>query len=119
MIPKFVADWIENQAQYGYEDVFISMTRLRERAPEEVKFWFDNNPDTYARAWLDDYEVEKEKLYQVRDKDDTILCKVYGKVMIVGKAWCIGYGQEVYNLTEKEIKDYDKRYWVFAEEVTE
>ena len=66
VIPQFVADWIESQLKFGYEDVFISMTRLRERAPEEVKFWFNNNPDTYARAWMDGFEVEKEKLYYVR-----------------------------------------------------
>lgn len=117
VIPQFVADWIERQMKFGYEDVFISMTRLRERAPEKVKFWFDNNPDIYALAWLNGYEVAKEKLYHVKDNDETMLCKVYGKVMTAGKGWCIGYGQEVYHLTEKEIRDYDERYMAFAEEI--
>ena len=127
VIPKFVADWIEKQMKFGYEDVFISMTRLRERAPEKVKFWFRNNSDTYARAWLDGYEVEKEKLrkrvkYQVIIRDGEYirlyLCKHGDNVIIGTNDDYIEKYPEVTHLTEKEIKDYDERYWVFAKEVT-
>ena len=85
VIPQFVADWIERQMKFGYEDVFISMTRLRDRAPEKVKFWFDNNPDIYARAWLDGYEVEKEKLYRVRVGNSYVRFNLDGSIIGVKK----------------------------------
>lgn len=123
VIPQFVAEWIEKQMKFGYEDVFISMTRLRERAPEKVKFWFRNNSDTYARAWLDDYEVEKEKKYQVIIRDGEYirlyLCKHGYNVIIGTNDNYIEKCPEVTYLTEQEIKDYDERYWAFAQEVTE
>lgn len=125
VIPKFVADWIEEYKSIGLHCAMKDLYGNKDY--DNVARWlYHSDRETnlekekmLMRAWLDDYDVEVEKVYQVRDKNDTILCKVYGKVMIVGKAWCIGYGQEVYNLTEKEIKDYDERYWVFADEVTE
>ena len=119
VIPQFVVDWIKRQRKFGYESAFISMARLRNNAPEKVKFWFDNNPDTYARAWLDGYEVEKEKLYQV---------KIESQYLCVGKSnknfIALQYHEDIneaekYHYTEQEIKGIDKRYWAFAEEVTE
>lgn len=123
VIPQFVADWIERQMEFGYESAFISMTRLRNNAPEKVKFWFDNNPDTYARAWLDGYEVEKEKKYQVIIRDGEYirlyLCKHGDNVIIGTNDNYIEKCPEVTYLTEQEIKDYDERYWAFAEEITQ
>lgn len=31
----------------------------------QVSEWVNNNVDPFARAWLDGYEVEKERLYTV------------------------------------------------------
>ena len=115
-IPQFVVDWIEKQMKFGYEDVFISMTRLRERAPEKVKFWFRNNSDTYARAWLDGYEVEKEKMYYIYDKSTKgYLGYNADKTRL---SWYTSqFPNDVF--TEQEIKSIDERYWAFAEEVAE
>lgn len=124
VIPQFVADWIEEYRSIGLHSAMKDLYGKKEF--NNVARWLhDNDHETnlekekmLMRAWLDDKGGE-EKLYHVKDNNDTILCKVNGKVMTVGKAWYIGYGQEVYHLTEKEIKDYDERYLVFAEEVTE
>jgi len=32
----------------------------------ELTLWIKKNEETFARAWLDGYEVEKEKLYFVK-----------------------------------------------------
>ena len=64
-IPQFVADWIEEGRKHckDVSDLFgFDFTN------EEVGNWFlQENPfDLVARAWLDGYEVEKEKRYLVK-----------------------------------------------------
>jgi len=68
-IPKFVADVIEDAREQSaeLEDAFeyvweVAIGKLRE--------WFRKleNRDNFARAWLDGYEVEKEKRYLVKVK---------------------------------------------------
>ena len=81
-VPQFVADWIENVKENGLlkenfsgnrigisvgDDVqrvlyFIFQKRIVEG---EVLDWILDNTNTFARAWLDGYEVEKEKRYLV------------------------------------------------------
>lgn len=63
-IPQFVADWIE-ESRKTCKDVadFLNFDFTN----EEVGKWFmQERPfDLVARAWLDGYEVEKEKRYKV------------------------------------------------------
>lgn len=33
---------------------------------EKIKSWINENRDVFARAWLDGYEIEKEKRYRVK-----------------------------------------------------
>ena len=66
-IPQFVADWIEEGRKHckDVSDLFgFDFTN------EEVGKWFlQEKPfDLVARAWLDGYEVKKEKRYLVRLK---------------------------------------------------
>ena len=65
-VPQFVADWIEECK----ENNIISLSGAFEYAKEEVDTWLSDwkNQETFARAWLDGYEVEKEKRYYVRFK---------------------------------------------------
>lgn len=64
-IPQFVADWIEECKAKGK-----SLLRALLYTPEKVNSWVDNsdNQELFARAWLDGYEVEKEKRYRVKMK---------------------------------------------------
>lgn len=67
VIPQFVADWIEEGKKIcrDVQDLFEF-----DFNSEEVKRWFLNYKpfDLIARAWLDGYEVEKEKLYTAKLK---------------------------------------------------
>lgn len=74
VIPQFVADWIEEARKFCKDvaDLFdFDFTN------EEVGKWFmQERPfDLVARAWLDGYEVEKEKQYIVSLKNGQPLVK--------------------------------------------
>lgn len=64
-IPMFVADWIE-KCKSEKKRLHESLTYT----PAGVNGWVSNpkNQETFARAWLDGYTVEKEKRYYVRFK---------------------------------------------------
>ena len=64
-VPQFVADWIEKcKSEKRRLHTALNYT------PFGVNGWVSNpdNQETFARAWLDGYEVEKEKRYYVRFK---------------------------------------------------
>ena len=67
-IPQFVADLLEfaKLNDWDLEDVFEDVRN--EHSDTEISEWFyqKKNMDILARAWLDGYEVEKEKRYLVR-----------------------------------------------------
>lgn len=71
VLPKEVAEWIEKCKNMNCS-LRDAMTDARNH--EELNTWFlgsnedkgvYHNQETFARAWLDGYEVEKEKLYTV------------------------------------------------------
>ena len=66
-VPQFVADWIEKCK----ENNIISLSGAFEYAKEEVDIWLSDwtNQETFARAWLYGYTVEKEKRYYIRLKN--------------------------------------------------
>ncbi len=68
-IPQLVADVIEGAREQSaeLEDAFEYVWEV---AIGELGEWFRKleNRDTFARAWLDGYEVEKEKRYLVKAK---------------------------------------------------
>ena len=74
VVPKFVAEWIEEGKRSGWH-LQKALSNLDD--DEKVGDWvYDENDDlvsekvdTFARAWLDGYEIEKEKQWVV--KDDT------------------------------------------------
>ena len=66
-VPQFVAEHIKRAKEIG-RDLQDAMNSSS--IHEEVDQWLytDNNMDTFARAWLDGYEVEEEKRYLVKIK---------------------------------------------------
>lgn len=66
-VPQFVAEHIKRAKEIG-RDLQDAMNSSS--IHEEVDQWLytDNNMDTFARAWLDGYEVEEEKQYLVKIK---------------------------------------------------
>ena len=65
VVPQFVADWIE-ECKAKRKSLLGALLYT----PEGVNSWVGNseNQETFARAWLDGYEVEKEPKYTVRVK---------------------------------------------------
>ena len=87
-IPQFVADWIsfvktngfKFKNTYGFyeeiapsDDVYRVMYYILKEsiADKEIRIWVSENIDTFARAWLDGYEVEKEKRYRIKLKSNS------------------------------------------------
>lgn len=84
-VPQCVADWIsfvktnglKFKNTYGFyeeiapsDDVYRIMYYIFKEsiADKGIRKWVVDNIDTFARAWLDGYEVEKEKRYLVKVK---------------------------------------------------
>ena len=62
-VPQYVADWIEEAKKEGY-----SILGAINKAPKgEVEGWLElQNVEIFAEAWVNGYEVEKEKQYTVK-----------------------------------------------------
>ena len=65
-VPQFVADYIEFKKEYDFH-VYGAMRVIEDHCDKRVSEWFyEKNVETFARAWLDGYEVEKEKKFAVK-----------------------------------------------------
>ncbi|HFU4488718.1 TPA: DUF1642 domain-containing protein [Streptococcus suis] len=65
VVPKVVATWIEYCKQSNLDlNNATRYTRVN-NAETGVEEWIYENQETFARAWLDGYAIEKEKLYTV------------------------------------------------------
>lgn len=117
-VPQFVADWIEEvkglKRNFKLEYLFDTT-----EMPDDVYDWLDErygDTDILAKAWLDGYEVEKEKLYTVQLKNGYHLCKYEGtgiKWLNMTEFNTVG----CYKLTQAEIESVDPRLMQFAVEV--
>ena len=81
-IPQFVAEYIEQKKDDDYH-LLGAMIEIRSHKNKEIDEWFefeeDDNMETFARAWIDGYEVEKEPKYTVKFKaTNQYLCDDYG-----------------------------------------
>lgn len=66
-VPQFVADWIE-YAKFEDYHLLGAMDSIAISGRKNLDEWFrgdDDNMELFARAWLDGYEVEKKKRYEV------------------------------------------------------
>ncbi|HAM1439067.1 TPA: DUF1642 domain-containing protein [Listeria monocytogenes] len=130
IIPQFVADAIDTFQDEGDSlavaiDYEVYTEALIKELSLDIKMrgwlWETSNQELFARAWLDDYEVEQEPLYYVRfipgNSASYLNLRRVDKRLILNTC-----GQDdIYKtkLTEKEIKNMDTRYWAFAVPVEE
>lgn len=82
VIPQFVADWIEVCKEHLTTSLYTAMNPdfMKENSQSfDFILWIKktSNQDIFARAWLDGYEIEKEKLYKARLKITTNKLKGY------------------------------------------
>ena len=68
-VPQFVAEHIEWTKEEDFH-LLGAMIEIRSHKNKEIDEWFeeDDNMETFARAWLDGYEVKKEPKYTVKFK---------------------------------------------------
>ena len=127
VIPQFVADWYESEGKRSsWWNWFYKWGRGEHRTDLETKTirWMqDFNEELFVDMFRFGYEVEEEQKYQVIIRDGEYirlyLCKHGDNVIIGTNDNYIEKCPEVTYLTEQEIKDYDERYWEFAQEATE
>ena len=114
-IPQVVADWIEWTKKDGL-DLQDAMNLIAGEQNEKLLRWFyhENKQETFARAWLDGFEIEKEKRYLVKivGMDNINGYLSYNKKL---KKWFFGIASESrpYRLkhTRKELEE-DGFGWV-------
>ncbi|HEM3867772.1 TPA: DUF1642 domain-containing protein [Streptococcus suis] len=122
VVPKHIADKIEyckDTEGYGLFHAMDYCYNYKDSAE-----WLEYNQETFARAWLDGYEIEQEKLYTVEipnpnNTSANVFClrKDGGKVHISKQNYKT-YKQSRYcQLTESEIKKDFEWAWQWAKEV--
>ena len=107
-VPQFVAEHIKRAKEIG-RDLQDAMNSSS--IHEEVEQWLytDNNMDTFARAWLDGYEIEEEKRYIVSLKNGQPLVKSQsGNTLYFNQNITAGN----YKFTRKQLEEADFG-WVF------
>ena len=71
VVPEYIAEWI-GYCKFKKISLAHALYRSDESVDKRVFRWVVDsleNQETFARAWLDGYEVEKEKLIKVRLKN--------------------------------------------------
>lgn len=81
-VPQFVADWIEVCKEHLTTSLYTAMNPdfMKENNQSfDFILWIKktSNQDLFARAWLDGYEVEEEKRYEVMLRNGQSLKTVY------------------------------------------
>ncbi|HEM5107283.1 TPA: DUF1642 domain-containing protein [Streptococcus suis] len=116
VVPKFVAEWIE-AAKKCHNN--LSWVWFSNPASDELNAWLKNHTETFMRAWLDGYEIEKEQLYTVEIPNPntnahTILQRAVEGIVIMTTSNARWRGWPNSKLTESEIKqDFE---WAWDEE---
>ena len=64
-VPQIVADYIEYTKATDW-DLQEAMDDVAYEDNKDLRKWFNDNIETFARAWLDGYTIEKEKRYLVK-----------------------------------------------------
>lgn len=64
-VPQYVADFITEHKKLGHTLSYSIDACMSDRVAE----WYWDNSELFVRAWLDGYEVEQEKRYEVKLKN--------------------------------------------------
>lgn len=111
MIPRFIADWIVQAKEDGYNIAGA----INEAPRGAVDDWLElENVDIFAEAWVNGYHIEKEKRYLVKAKGVYLnSCLVFEKK---NKKWFFSSIYEIDHQrgyhTRKELEEADFG-WMF------
>lgn len=101
VVPQFVADYIKYTKATDW-DLQEAMDDVAYEDNKDLRKWFNNNIEIFARAWLDGFTVEKEKRYRVSLKNGQPLLKaILGKALYFSQDIAI----ESYKVTRKELEE--------------
>ncbi|CJE98223.1 phage protein [Streptococcus pneumoniae] len=113
-VPQCVAEYIEFKKKNNFH-VYGAMRVIEDHYDKKVPVWFyENNIEKFCLAWLNGYEVEKEKRYLVKIKGnikENML--VYGELLeryFFTKSFSLD--DAIYSHTRKELENA-KIGWVF------
>lgn len=122
VIPKYVAEWITNHRDTF--DLYPMLKRLEKNIKRRELTYklYRENTHIFVNAYLTgEYEVEEEPLYYALDSEDIpLLERVGNQIQRATTELSIyekGRDNSRFELTEQEIKNYDARFWPFAEPV--
>ena len=129
VVPKFVADYIElnkgwNGDRQAYtednSELWFALGGDICGMPNSVSDWLFNEEkvETFARAWLDGYEVEKKKLYQVIIPKKDLVWECY-YLDRDGRIYVASNSKYADSHTEEFIRSISDDLWQFAVEVAE
>ncbi|TVV79585.1 DUF1642 domain-containing protein [Streptococcus pneumoniae] len=109
IVPQCVAEYIEFKKKNNFH-VYGAMRVIEDHYDKKVPDWFyENNIEKFCLAWLDGYEVEKEKRYLVTLKNRQPLVKSQSGSTLY-------FSQDItarnYKGTQKELEEADFG-WVF------
>ena len=141
VMPKFFDDWAKQvlekrdkfyaislitRAGWGYGVDYELGESENPSTTRELLDWLVEdslylNKEKAINALLYGYEVEKEPLYSVIIAGDYLVKEIScsNEVKLVSTAYLPQYLAHHYQLTEKQIKEIDERYWAFAVPVEE
>ena len=119
VVPAFIDSFIKYTKAEGMS-LFIAMVKVQNKETE----WIIKHEDTFARAWLDGYEIEQEKLYTVEIPDPHGQYKIrylfrnsVGNIRIGGTDYRDIFSTTETHLTEAEIKQDFEWAWQWAKPV--
>ncbi|EOT35975.1 DUF1642 domain-containing protein [Enterococcus durans] len=124
VVPKFVAEWFEDNKDDLEFAIWELCVDSYGSAQQGMLDWIqqsENKPIETLVRMKDGYEVEKEPLYSVIIAGDYLFKEIScsNEVKLVSTAYLLQYLAHHYQLTEKQIKEIDERYWPFAVPVEE
>lgn len=114
-VPQFVDDVIEGAREHSPE-LEDALHYACSNGSQEFTEWYQkkSNRDLFARAWLDGYEVKKEKRYLVKIKGN-----IKENMLVYGELFeryyftkSLSLDNAIYSHTRKELDDADFG-WVF------
>ncbi|WP_051910482.1 DUF1642 domain-containing protein [Carnobacterium pleistocenium] len=123
VIPQFIADYLDDFKKQNLTLGDALDTHFEDDKQIHAWLYEDGevrNDEAFARAWLDDYTIEKEKLYKVvlTTSEGRVLAKtIPDNIVFISHVMDDGNKHSKKKFTEQEIKAIDERYWAFAEEV--
>ncbi|EGO8740282.1 DUF1642 domain-containing protein [Enterococcus faecalis] len=120
VVPKFVADFIEDDNHYDkiaflVHQKYLGINSLMREC--DVKDWLMSVDYETVLSLVNGYEVEKGPLYHVLLPDKGATNTGYTFLNLAGAIDFTTCKEKVDMLTEQEIKAVDERYWPFAVKV--